>query len=134
MLHELFHVASRLRGKAGSDWIVEGLAEYYSLELVLRSGGISQRRYNESLDILAQWSADTQCAATDRSQGKQTARAVLVMHQLDEEIRAASKDKVSLDALVKILVDANQAVTNADFRAAATQLLKGPPKALAGCP
>ncbi len=134
MLHELFHVASRLYGAAGSDWIVEGLAEYYSLELLLRSGGISQRRYNASLDILAKWSVDTQCAATDRSQGKQTARAVLVMQKLDTEIRAASKDQASLDTLVQTLVQANQTVTNADFRAAATKLIKGPPKALAGCP
>ncbi len=134
MLHELFHVGSRLYGAAGSDWIVEGLAEYYSLELLLRSGGISERRYNESLDILAQWSADTQCAATDRSQGKQTARAVLVMHKLDTEIRAASKDKASLDTLVQTLVRANRTVTNADFRGAAVQLIKGPAKALAGCP
>jgi hypothetical protein len=134
ILHELFHVASRLRGTAGSDWIVEGLAEYYSLELLLRSDGISERRFNESLGILAQWSADTPCAATDRSQGKQTARAVLVMHELDKELRAATKDKVSLDALVKILVGADQPVTNADFQAAAKQLLKRPAKALAGCP
>jgi hypothetical protein len=134
MLHELFHVASGLHGTAGSDWIVEGLAEYYSLELLLRAGGISERRYNESLSVLEQWSADTQCAATDRSQGKQTARAVLVMQKLDTEIRAASNDKASLDNVVQILVHANRPVTNADFRAAATQLIKRPAKALVGCP
>ena len=134
MLHELFHVASGLHGKAGSDWIIEGLAEYYSLELLLRAGGISERRYNESLDVLAKWSAETQCAATDRSQGKQTARAALVMHKLDVEIRAASHDKSSLDTVVQTLVRANRPVTNTDFRAAATQLIKAPAKALAGCP
>lgn len=134
MLHEIFHVASGLHGKEGGDWIVEGLAEYYSLALLLRSGGISERRYNESLNVLEQWSADTQCAATDRSQGKQTARAVLVMQKLDTEIRAASRDKSSLDTLVQMLVQANRPVTNADFRAAATKLIKGPAKALTGCP
>jgi len=134
MLHELFHVASGLHGETGSDWIVEGLAEYYSLELLLRAGGISEYRYNKSLDVLAQWSADTPCAATDRAQGKQTARAVLVLHELDTEIRAASRDKASLDTLVQTLVHANQSVTNADFRAAAVKLIKGPAKALAGCP
>ncbi len=134
VLHELFHVASGLHGTAGSDWIIEGLAEYYSLELLLRAGGISERRFNESLSVLEQWSKGTQCAATDRSQGKQTARAVLVMRKLDAEIRTASHDKASLDTLVQKLVSANRSVTNADFRAAAMQLIKGPAKALAGCP
>lgn len=134
MLHELFHVASSLHGDAGSDWIVEGLAEYYSLELLLRAGGISERRYNESLSVLEQWSAGTQCAATDRSQGKQTARAVLVLQKLDTEIRTGSRDKASLDTLVQVLVRANKPVTNADFRAAATKLINGPAKALVGCP
>jgi len=134
ILHELFHVASGLHGKAGGDWIVEGLAEYYSLELLLRAGGISERRFNESLDTLAQWSANKKCAATDRSEGKQTARAVLVLHELDTEIRTASQDKASLDTLVQMLVKANKSVTSADFRAAAEKLTKGSAKALAGCP
>jgi len=134
MLHELVHVASRLHGTAGADWIIEGLAEYYSLELLLRSGGISQRRYNESFDTLAEWSAGVQCAASDRSQGKQTARAALVMRALDTEIRAASKGKASIDTLVQKLVSTSRSVSNADFRAAAIHLTKGPAKALAGCP
>jgi hypothetical protein len=134
LLHEMFHVASGLHGKGGSDWIVEGMAEYYSLELLKRAGGISERRYKESMDTLARWSADTQCKATDRSQGKQTAGAVLIMHNLDAEIRAASRDKASLDTLVQMLVRANRPVTNADFRAAAAQLIKGTVKSLAACP
>ena len=135
MLHELFHVASGLHGTAGADWIVEGLAEYYSLELLLRAGGISERRYNESFDILAQWSAGTQCAATDRSQGKQTARAALVMRALDTEIRAASRRQgVAGYAGAEAGAANNRSVTNADFRAAAEKLIKGPAKALAGCP
>ena len=127
-------MGSRLSGSGGADWIVEGLAEYYSLQLLLRSGGMSEYRYKESLNILAQWSAGTKCAITDQSQGKQTARAVLVMHALDKEIRAASKGKASLDTLVKKLVATNPSVTNVEFRAAAKQILKRPAKALAACP
>jgi hypothetical protein len=134
MLHELVHIASRLYGEAGADWIVEGLAEYYSLELLLRSGGISQSRYNKSFDTLDQWSAGVQCAATDRSQGKQTARAALVMRALDTEIRAASNGKASIDTLVQKLMSNGRSVSNANFRAAATKLVKGPAKALVGCP
>lgn len=134
LLHELFHVASGMHGKKGADWIVEGLAEYYSVTLLLRSGGISERRYDFSFQALADWSADTACVATDRSQGKQTARAALVMRALDDEIRAATRDKRSLDTLVQMLVDANQSVTNADFRAAAVKLIGKPAIALEGCP
>jgi predicted metalloprotease with PDZ domain len=134
LLHEVFHVASGLHGKAGADWIVEGLAEYYSLALLLRSGGISERRFNEAFDTLAQWSAETECVPTDRSQGQQTARAALVMRALDVEIRAATGDKESLDTLVQMLVHVNRTVTNEDFRSAAKDLIKGPVRALASCP
>jgi hypothetical protein len=134
MLHELFHVGSGLHGKDGADWIVEGMAEYYSLELLRRSGGISEHRYNEALEWLARWSDGTQCVATDRSRGKVTAHAAQVMRALDSEIRAATDDKESLDTLVQMLVSANISITNADFREAASQLIEGPVRALADCP
>lgn len=134
MLHEIFHVASGLHGKDGADWIVEGLAEYYSLALLERSGGISERRYNEAFDTLAKWSAGTKCVATDRSQGEQTAHAALVMRALDTEIRVATGGKASLDTVVQMLVHANKSVTNADFRDAARELVKRPVRALADCP
>ena len=44
LLHELVHVALGIRGDEESDWIVEGLAEYYSLETLRRSGSIDQQR------------------------------------------------------------------------------------------
>lgn len=134
MLHELFHVASGLHGNGGADWIIEGMAEYYSLKILMRSGGISERRFNEAFDTMAEWSVGTECTATDRSEGKQTAYAAVVMKALDSEIQTKSDDKASLDNVVKTLVTANQPVTNADFRAAAAKLIGGTPKALSGCP
>ena len=133
-LHEMVHVASGLHGKGGADWIVEGLAEYYSLELLRRSNTISQERFDNSFATLTQWSAGTKCVATDDSQGKQTARAVLVMHALDREIRAATHDKRSLDDIARTLVDARQPVTNATFRSTVVALIGGPSAALAECP
>lgn len=134
MLHELFHVGSGLHGKDGADWIVEGMAEFYSLELLRRSGGISQHRYTEAFDTLAQWSDDTQCVATDRSKGKITAHAAQVMRVLDAEIRDATDNQKSLDTVVQILVDADKSITNTDFREAASQLIEGPVRSLANCP
>jgi predicted metalloprotease with PDZ domain len=134
LVHELFHVGSRLSGASGADWIVEGLAEYYSLAVLFRSGGISPYRYNEAFDDMAKWTADLECKATDRSTTKQNARAALVMRALDKEIRAATGDEQSLDDIVQALVRANRPVTNTEFRALATELVGKSPKALAGCP
>jgi hypothetical protein len=134
MLHEMFHVASGLHGKDGADWIIEGLAEYYSLTLLYRSGGISEFRYHGAFDTLAKWSANSSCEATDRSQGQLTARATLVMRALDREIREKSGGDASLDTVVQILVKANKSVTNEDFRAAVESLVDGPVAALSNCP
>jgi hypothetical protein len=134
LLHELFHVASGLRAKSGADWIVEGLAEYYSLTLLFRSGGISEYRYHKSFEKLALWSAGTLCEATDRSRGKNTAVAAGVMRALDNEIRTASNGKASLDTLVQSLAQTNQTITNAGFRSAAKQLTDGTVRALSNCP
>ena len=134
LLHELFHVVSGLHSKVGADWIIEGLAEYYSLTLLLRSDGISKVRYNQSFEWLAQWSADTPCIATDRSTGKQTARSALVMRAIDAEIRSETREKASLDTLVQKLMRENQGITNSSFRAAITELTGAPVRALSDCP
>lgn len=133
-LHEMVHVASGLHGKDGADWIVEGIAEYYSLELLRRSNTVSQERFDNSLTTLAQWSTGTKCVATDKSEGTQTAHAVLVMRALDREIRTATHDRRSLDDVARTLADARQPVTNAAFRSAAAALIGEPPAALVGCP
>ncbi|MFU8815699.1 MAG: hypothetical protein ACNA7W_10165, partial [Pseudomonadales bacterium] len=44
-LHELMHVAMQGRGAPGDDWIVEGIPEYYSLVILLRTGGINGERF-----------------------------------------------------------------------------------------
>jgi hypothetical protein len=134
LLHEIFHVASGLHGKNGADWIIEGMAEFYSVEILMRSGGISELRYNRAFDTLAEWSAGTQCKATDESKGKLNAHAALVMRALDKEIRAATDNEKSLDTLVQKFVRANKSVTNADFREAAEKIIGGPARALANCP
>jgi hypothetical protein len=133
-LHEMVHVASGLHGTGGADWIVEGIAEYYSLDVLRRSNTISEQRYQASFATLAKWSEGRKCIATDRSEGTQTAYAVGVMRALDREIRAATHDGKSLDDLARALSEAHAQVTNAGFRAAAVKLIGAAPKVLAGCP
>jgi hypothetical protein len=136
LLHELFHVFSGLRAKNGdgADWIVEGLAEYYSIALLQRSGGISDHRYRKGLAQLAEWSAGKSCDATDDSSGARTAAAALVMHSLDRELRSQSNGRYSLDTLVQTLVANSPTVTNSGFKTLAGELAGQPAVALIDCP
>ncbi len=103
LLHELVHVAMRIHGDEESDWIVEGLAEYYSIETLHRSGGVSQRRYDEAIQRLETWGRRTINLFDAKSSGATTARAVIVMKEADAEIRSLTKGKASLDDVAREL-------------------------------
>lgn len=111
VLHELVHAVLRARAGPGGDWIVEGLAEYYSLQLLVRSKTISRRRHEKSLAKLADKGRSVRRLQTDRSSGAITARAVGVLAELDGEIRAATDDRRSLDDVVRELARERQAMT-----------------------
>src|SRR5262249_49232684 len=49
LLHELMHASLGISGGTRGDWIVEGMAELYSLELLRRSKTVSRTRYERSL-------------------------------------------------------------------------------------
>jgi len=100
LLHEVMHVVLQVDAAAGYDWITEGLAEYYSLELLRRSGAITARRYKVALAQQSAWadSAQSLCAAS--STGATTALAVTRFRQLDKEIRKTTRGEFGLDKLV----------------------------------
>ncbi len=98
LLHELVHVALGIRGDNESDWIVEGLAEFYSIQTLRRSGGIGQKRYEQAMDNPEEMGASAHRRYSPRaSTGATTARAVLVFQQADAEIRAVTNGAKSLD-------------------------------------
>ncbi|HEX7035281.1 MAG TPA: hypothetical protein VF210_05875 [Pseudomonadales bacterium] len=101
LLHELLHVAMAEPPEPGADWIVEGLAEYYSLAILLRSGGIDGRRFERSLASLEAWAREQDGRLTDPSSGADTARAVLLFRDLDLELRREGRrlDEVSAELL-----------------------------------
>jgi predicted metalloprotease with PDZ domain len=105
LLHELTHLALGIHGDNESDWIVEGLAEYYSIETLRRSGGIGQQRYEEAMARLGRWGKRAPDLFVDHSTGATTARAVLVFRDVDQEIREASKNHKSLDDVARLLAD-----------------------------
>jgi hypothetical protein len=118
LLHELVHVWMGARSGTDGDWIVEGLAELYSLEALVRSRTLSKRRYERALErIAAKGRGVRSVVATEHASGAVTARAVGLLRDLDAEIRAASGDARSLDDVVRELVGTPQSVSLARFRA-----------------
>jgi hypothetical protein len=86
VLHELIHVASRRRMTSGEDWLVEGLAEYYSLRLLRRSGGITEDRFNKSLAAIKTVADEEGGKLAHPSRGPDTARATIKLADLDRRI------------------------------------------------
>jgi hypothetical protein len=122
LLHELIHAVLRISPGPGGDWIVEGLAEAYSLELLARSRTISKKRYEKSLAKIAEKGRKAAALEVDRASGPTTARAVTVLHALDREIRDASAGARGLDDVVRILFQQGGAVTTERLRRIAEDL------------
>ncbi|MEM1434386.1 MAG: hypothetical protein AAGG11_10055 [Pseudomonadota bacterium] len=119
VLHELMHVAMRLGGGEGGDWLIEGIAEFYSLELMRRIGTISEERFAAAIASLENWGRQAPSLFVDRSAGPVTARAVALLAALEqrwarEEPSAARR----LDAAVRAVVEAAEPLTLARFLSA----------------
>ncbi|MEN8182846.1 MAG: hypothetical protein ABFS46_09970 [Myxococcota bacterium] len=115
VLHEVVHAALGAARGTGGDWIVEGLAEYYSIEMLRRSRTISRRRYEKILARLAERGAGVRLEA-EQASGARVARAVTVLHELDEQIREDSGDVMSLDDVVRALAQREMRLTTDSFR------------------
>jgi predicted metalloprotease with PDZ domain len=126
LLHELAHVGMGIRADEESDWIVEGLAEYYSIEALRRSGGISERRHAEALASLEKWAKRAPTLFAAQSNGPITARAVLTFRQADAELRAATHGKKSLDDVARRLAGARGEVTLASLQRIAQEIAGRP--------
>lgn len=126
LLHELAHIALGIRGDEESDWIVEGLAEFYSIETLRRSGSISAQRYKEALQRLARWAKRSTTLFGSHSNGATTARAVLAMRAADAEIRSATGGKASLDDVARKLASERGTVSLVRLQKAAQEVAGRP--------
>ncbi|MCB1674783.1 MAG: hypothetical protein KDI01_00730 [Halioglobus sp.] len=115
LIHELIHVGTGIRGDSRSDWIVEGLAEYYAVEILHRTGGISEERFQQTLEELAAWGEVSDQLLTGDSSGATTARAVGIMVEVDREIRRVTDDRASLDDVAAALAAQRGEVTVKGF-------------------
>jgi predicted metalloprotease with PDZ domain len=110
----------------GSDWIVEGLAEYYSLETLHRSGTISGERFEKAHADLLVWGETSGPLNSDRSSGPITARAVGVLRAIDAEIRTSSGGAHSLDDVARQLTNEGKPITTERFLELATAAAGAP--------
>ncbi|GAB3384226.1 M61 metallopeptidase family protein [Azotobacter armeniacus] len=124
LLHELVHVFARIRDTDESDWISEGLAEYYAIELLRRAGGLGEDRYERIRQQLTRWSRKVKNLRGERVSGAATARAVLLLQALDGEIRTRSENRHSLDDVVRGLIRMERVNTD-DFIAISENLMGG---------
>ncbi|MEZ5464254.1 MAG: hypothetical protein R3F22_03300 [Lysobacteraceae bacterium] len=123
LVHELVHVVSGIRGVKGEDWIAEGIAEYYSIELMSRIGLLSDDRRARALDWMRSHGRKVKTLVADSSSGKRSARAVTLFAALDREIREASDDEASLDDVVRQLAEAGRKASLADLRELSARLI-----------
>ena len=120
--HELVHVVTRLRGADDDDWIVEGLAEYYSIELPRRAGLLSDSRAKKAFVWMREHGEGVDRLDTDRSREETTARAVALFADLAAEIERATDGKRDLDDVVRRLLP-DREVSREALRDAARDVL-----------
>ncbi len=117
ILHELVHTAVRVQAGGDGDWVVEGLAELYSLELLRRSGSIGKQRYERALARLDARGREVTHLRVPHAVGPVAAAAVTTLRALDAEIRAATKGERNLDHVLRALAARRGEVTTDSFQA-----------------
>lgn len=126
LLHELTHMVTRISGattnKANDDWIAEGLAEFYSFELLYRADGMTKSRRSKIIKSLAKWGADVKHLRKSKSTGPVTARAVVLLDELDKEIRKRSANRYNIDDVTRDLMEVRK-VSLADLRKSVERLI-----------
>ncbi len=116
LLHELVHVAGIIQPGPGAGWIVEGLADYFSLAVLHRAGVIGDRRHRLSLETLAARAEGVRRLDTRNAGGAVTARAVIELARIDAAIREASEGQYALDDVARQLAEAREPITYTRLR------------------
>jgi hypothetical protein len=130
MLHETLHIGLGLNSESGADWIVEGFAEYYSLEILRRSGTISHDRYRTAHRELESWARKASELCSRHSNGSETARAVTILAELNREIEKATDGEADLDDVLRELAGYDEKISVEGFREIVAEIADGPMDAL----
>lgn len=122
ILHEIVHTSMGARSGPDGDWIVEGLAELYGLEALVRSKGISKTRYRRALEKAKEKGAEVTDLLVPRADAKVTARGMVVLHELDGLMQERCEARLS--DVVNRLRETRGALTTASFRTVAEEVGK----------
>jgi len=114
LIREVVQAVGRFNDHDTSDWISEGLGEYYAIELLRRAGGITDERYQAIQARLAKEGKDVTSLRGEHVSGATVSRAVVVLQELDREIRVKTHNKRSLDDLTQAVMRASR-ITTAEF-------------------
>ncbi|WP_367256273.1 hypothetical protein [Pseudomonas sp. stari2] len=101
LVRELAQVFGLINDEQRSDWIKEGFAEYYAVELVRRAGGMSDERYQAYQVKLAKDSQKVTTLRGEQISPAQVSKAVQLLQELDREIRLKTRNKRSLDDVLR---------------------------------
>ena len=123
LMHEVVHTALSIRTDEGTDWIAEGLAEYYSLELLRRGGAISTRRYGIAIAEQADWARRAKFLCGASSSGPTTALAVTVLHALNKEISDKTGGASNLDRLLTGVLESRDSINVAKLQALTADII-----------
>lgn len=128
-VHELIHIITGIHAEDGYDWIVEGLAEFYSVELLYRAGAYTDDRREKIFEGLADWGKDVTSLIRGSSYGEYTARATVLMDELNDEIIQCSNGKHSIDAITAEIQE-NKSVNLDDLKSAFANVCEQPSSVL----
>lgn len=130
LLHEVLHTWLSIKASEGYDWIVEGLAEYYSLELLRRGMAISATRHAGAINQQADWAKKAKSLCGRHSTGATTALAVTVFWALNQEIVDRTSGASDLDDLLRQIVTIRTPVDLASLSRIASGIIGEPSDAL----
>ena len=108
LLHEVMHVLMSARAVDGDDWLLEGFAEFYSLEILRRSGTLTPERHSQAIADLEEWAESAETLCGGESSGAQTALAVMTLAALDAELSERDAENRNLDDLLHDLLAAEE--------------------------
>ena len=104
LLRELVQLFAQIRVRDNSDWLGQGLTEYYATELLRRAGGISDDRYEVAQARLQKLGGQVTQLRAEHASPAQVARGVMLLQALDKEIRIHTQAKRSLDDVTRALM------------------------------
>ncbi|WP_433739199.1 hypothetical protein [Pseudomonas putida] len=101
VVRELAQLFGQINDRQRSDWISEGFAQYYAIELIRRAGGMSDERFQNLQGRLVKEGQKVTTLRGEQLNPAQISKAVVLLQELDREIRLKTRNKRSLDDVLR---------------------------------